>query len=41
MKKFDNFQHALNNLKDIYSYKEPYGNVEITRMVGLFEQNWL
>lgn len=44
MKKFDNFQSALKNLKDIFSYQEPYGNVEITGMVGLyeicFEQAW-
>lgn len=44
MKKFDNFKAALEKLKDIYVYKEPYGNVEITGMVGLyeicFEQAW-
>ena len=44
MKKFDNFCNALNNLKDIYEYTEPYGNVELTGMVGLyevcFEQAW-
>lgn len=44
MKKFENFQSALKNLKDIYSYQEPYGNVETTGMVGLyeicFEQAW-
>ena len=44
MKKFDNFCNALNNLKDIYNYNEPYGNVELTGMVGLyevcFEQSW-
>ena len=44
MKKFENFQAALRNLKDIYSYQEPYGNVVITGMVGLyeicFEQSW-
>lgn len=44
MKKFDNFQSALKNLKDIYSYNEPYGNVEIAGIVGLyeicFEQSW-
>ncbi|MBO5165265.1 MAG: nucleotidyltransferase substrate binding protein [Lachnospiraceae bacterium] len=44
MKKFDNFCNALNNLKDIYEYEEPYGNVELTGMVGLyevcFEQSW-
>ena len=34
----------MKNLKDIYSYEEPYGNVEIAGMVGLyeicFEQAW-
>ena len=37
MKKFDNLQAAIHNLKDIYSYQEPYGNVEMTGMVGLYE----
>ncbi len=37
MKKYENFKSALANLKDIYSYQEPFGNVEITGMVGLFE----
>lgn len=44
MKKYENFKSALKNLKDIYSYEEPYGNVEIAGMVGLyeicFEQAW-
>ena len=44
MKKFDNLQAAIHNLKDIYSDQEPYGNVEMTGMVGLyeicFEQAW-
>lgn len=44
MKKFDNFSNALKNLDDIFLYKEPYGNVELTGMVGLyevcFEQAW-
>ena len=44
MKKFENFKAALVNLNDIFSYKEPYGNVEIVGMVGLyeicFEQSW-
>ena len=44
MKKIENFQAALKNLKDIYSYQEPYGNVVITGIVGLyeicFEQSW-
>lgn len=44
MKKYDNFCNALHNLKDIYHYEEPFGNVELTGMVGLFsvcfEQSW-
>mgnify|MGYP004591006861 CR=1 FL=1 len=44
MKKFENFKSALLNLKDIYSCQEPYSNVEIAGMVGLyeicFEQAW-
>ncbi len=44
MKKYDNFCNALHNLKDIYNYQEPFGNVELTGMVGLFsvcfEQSW-
>ena len=44
MKKYENFKAALMKLKDIYFYKEPYGNVEMTGMVGLyeicFEQAW-
>lgn len=27
MKKFENFCNAYKNLKDIYDYTEPYGNV--------------
>ncbi len=44
MKKYENFCNALTNLKDIYDYEEPYGNVELTGLVGLFEvcfeQSW-
>lgn len=44
MKKYENFLNAFNNLKDIYNYEEPYGNVEMTGLVGLFEvcieQSW-
>ena len=44
MKKFDNFCSALNNLKDIYNYEEPYENVVLTGLVALyeicFEQSW-
>ena len=37
MKKFENFCNALNNLKDIYKYEQPYDNVVLTGLVGLFE----
>ena len=37
MKKVDNFNAALVNLKDIFNYEEPLGNVELTGMVALFE----
>ncbi|MGN0242812.1 MAG: HI0074 family nucleotidyltransferase substrate-binding subunit [Lachnospiraceae bacterium] len=37
MKKFENFIQAFDNLKDIYNYESPYGNVELTGLVGLFE----
>lgn len=44
MKKYDNFCAAFHNLKDIYSYEEPYSNVVMTGLVGLyeicFEQAW-
>ena len=44
MKKYDNFCSALQNLKDIYQYEEPYDNVVMTGLVGLyeicFEQSW-
>lgn len=44
MKKYENFCMALENLKDIYSYHEPYNNVVMTGLVGLyeicFEQSW-
>lgn len=44
MKKYENFCDALNNLKDIYGYEEPYDNVILTGLVGLyeicFEQAW-
>lgn len=44
MKKFDNFCSTLENLKDIYAYQEPYDNVVMTGLVGLyevcFEQAW-
>lgn len=44
MKKYDNFCDAFCNLHDVYQYHEPYGNVELTGLVGLFEicfeQSW-
>lgn len=44
MKKVENFCAALTNLKDIYKYEEPYDNVVLTGLVGLyeicFEQSW-
>ncbi len=44
MKKYENYCKAFENLKDIYDYNEPYSNVELTGLVGLyeicFEQSW-
>ena len=44
MQKFENFIKALKNLKEINNYEEPYGTVEISGMVALyeicFEQAW-
>jgi nucleotidyltransferase substrate binding protein (TIGR01987 family) len=44
MKKYENFCAALSNLKDLYEFEEPYSNVILTGMVGLyeicFEQSW-
>lgn len=44
MKKYENFCSALANLKDIFHYSEPYDNVVLTGLVGLFEicfeQSW-
>ena len=44
MQKFKNFCRALNNLEEIRHYDEPYGTVELTGMVALyeicFEQAW-
>ena len=44
MKKYENYLKAFHNLKDIYQYQPPYGNVEMTGLVGLFEvcfeQSW-
>lgn len=44
MKEYENFEKALANLQDIYKYEEPYDNVVLTGLVGLFEicfeQSW-
>lgn len=44
MKKYENFCSALENLKCIYDYGEPYDIVTLTGLVGLyevcFEQSW-
>lgn len=44
MKKYDNFCASLSNIKEIYNYREPYDNVILTGLVGLykicFEQSW-
>lgn len=44
MRKYENFSRALKNLEDIYDYEEPYNNVIMTGLVGLyeicFEQCW-
>lgn len=44
MKKLENFENALVNLKEINDYQEPYDNVVLTGLVGLyeicFEQSW-
>ena len=37
MKKFENYCRALENLKEIFEYEEPYGNVVLTGLVGLYE----
>lgn len=44
MKKYENFCAALRNLHDIYDFEEPYSNVILTGLTGLFqicfEQSW-
>ena len=44
MKKYENFCSSLGNMKDIYNYEEPYDNVVLTGLIGLyeitFEQSW-
>lgn len=44
MKKYENFCAAFENMGDIFRYSEPYDNVVLTGLVGLyeicFEQSW-
>ena len=44
LKKYENLCVSLENMKDIYNYEEPYDNVVLTGLVGLyeitFEQSW-
>lgn len=44
MKKYENFCASLKNMKEIYTYEEPYNTVVLTGLVGLyeicFEQSW-
>lgn len=44
MKKYDNFCASFSNMKQIYTYEEPYDTVVLTGLVGLyeicFEQAW-
>ena len=44
MRKYDNFCSALLKLEEIYNYEEPFDNVILTGLVGLyeicFEQSW-
>lgn len=44
MRKYENFCSAFQNMKEIYKYQEPYDNVVLTGLVGLyeicFEQSW-
>ena len=37
MKKYENLCVSLENMKDIYNYEEPYDNVVLTGLVGLYE----
>jgi hypothetical protein len=37
MKKYENFCAALSNLKALYEFEEPYSNVTLTGLVGLYE----
>ncbi len=44
MRKYENFCQALENMKEIYKYHEPYDTVILTGLVGLYEicfkQSW-
>lgn len=44
MRKYENFCDSLANMKEIYNYEEPFDNVVLTGLVGLyelcFEQSW-
>lgn len=44
MKKLENFENALKNLREMNDYQEPYDSVVLTGLVGLyeicFEQSW-
>lgn len=37
MKKLDNFQKSVKNLKEVYKYEPPYDVVDLTGLVGLFQ----
>lgn len=37
MKKYENFCASLSNMKEMYNYHEPYDNVVLTGIVGLYE----
>ena len=37
MKKYENFCCSLKNMKEIYNYTEPYDNVVLTGLVGLYK----
>ncbi|MCD7744520.1 MAG: nucleotidyltransferase substrate binding protein [Lachnospiraceae bacterium] len=44
MRKYENFCASLENLQEIFEYEEPYSNVVMTGLVGIyeicFEQSW-
>lgn len=37
MKKYENFCDALKNMEEMFAYTEPYDNVTLTGLVGVFE----